>query len=487
MSLKVTSTLELNGNEKIFCVDGNWVIIGFAAHLTGDRSIFATNAPHVLQSLLKRHSRMRTRVRVDGKRYLLEILNYDSELLSTDLFFSVVETTNESWQQIVENRCNQNPYSNNGTIIFPLFHFMLVFDRDSSNENRFHLLLFTNHCAFDSRSGFVLINDFFTLATSPNLLDISEPVNAEVLPFLAQLTPRPYGPLYPLKSFILKRHMRQELPKLAQPRIPVKSIPHVDCEPIRSNTQFYKTKFLFSSSSSNVYSNLHKICQSQQVTLNCPLFSCLLLAVHHCFPLDNNNRLEPFNIDLYFDMRLRLPRSPLTSSSVGFFVGTAGMKLKRSLSLQSTQFWLLAQKCMRMTRKRLQRNGVPLMINVFCDIMRHERQFERISRLYPEGRLSEIGFSNIGKYPFSCDYNHGQVRLHGLHIVSSTSLYRTSSIMYVTCAGDGQLDFSLGHEIENDERAKEFFDYYIHLIEACADSERCTIQTTLEQLLKSVE
>ncbi|CAF3584745.1 unnamed protein product [Rotaria sp. Silwood2] len=186
-------------------------------------------------------------------------------------------------------------------------------------------------------------------------------------------------------------------------------------------------------------------------------------------------------------MRLRLPRSPLTSSSVGFFVGTAGMKLKRSLSLQSTQFWLLAQKCMRMTRKRLQRNGVPLMINVFCDIMRHERQFERISRLYPEGRLSEIGFSNIGKYPFSCDYNHGQVRLHGLHIVSSTSLYRTSSIMYVTCAGDGQLDFSLGHEIENDERAKEFFDYYIHLIEACADSERCTIQTTLEQLLKSVE
>jgi hypothetical protein len=59
--------------------------------------------------------------------------------------------------------------------------------------------------------------------------------------------------------------------------------------------------------------------------------------------------------------------------------------------------------------------------------------------------------------------------------------------MFVSCAGDGQLDYSFAHEMESDEKAKEFFDYYVHLIEICADNARCKDETTLDQLLKATE
>jgi hypothetical protein len=223
------------------------------------------------------------------------------------------------------------------------------------------------------------------------------------------------------------------------------------------------------------------------VTLNGPLLGCLLLAIHHCFPLGNNTRLKPFGIGLPFDMRLRLPRSPLTSSSVGFFVGIGEFKLKRSLSIRSTQFWSLAHQCMTLTQNQLKRNGVPLMMNIFADILGNQRDYNRLAQLFPEGRQSELGFSNIGKYPFSCEYNHGEVQLQGIHVINNVSTYRNSSGVYVTCAGDGQLDFSLAHEMESDERAKYFLDYYLRLIEICADGKRCKTETTLDELLKMVE
>jgi hypothetical protein len=142
---------------------------------------------------------------------------------------------------------------------------------------------------------------------------------------------------------------------------------------------------------------------------------------------------------------------------------------------------------MTLTRNQLKRDGVPLMMNIFEDILGNQRDYNRFSQLFPEGRQSELAFSNIGKYPFSCEYSQGKVQLRGIHVVNNASTYRNSQGVYVTCAGNGQLDFSLAHEMESEERAKDFLDYYLHLIEICADSERCKPQTTLDQLLKMVE
>jgi hypothetical protein len=123
------------------------------------------------------------------------------------------------------------------------------------------------------------------------------------------------------------------------------------------------------------------------------------------------------------------------------------------------------------------------MMNIFADILENQRDYDRFARLFPEGRESEFAFSNIGKHPFSCEYNQDEVRLRGIHIINNASVYLNSSGVHVTCAGDGQLDFAMTHEMESEERAKHFLDYYLRLLEICADGKRCKTETTLDQLL----
>jgi hypothetical protein len=487
MFCNVLSTLALTGYEKYLCANGSWATIAHAAHLSGKRSILISNASYVIQCLLKRHSRMRTRIRLDDNQYFLDILEYNREYFSSDLFFSIREIADHSWQEIVEIHCNQDPYSNNGTIIFPLFHFMLLFNSDESNDDLFHLIVFENHCASDGRSGFILINDFLNLATDLHLLTKFEPVNEEILPLISQLIRRPLGPLYHFALFIATRIYKSELHQLIQPRIPIKAIPHQECQPSKFNTQRYKVKFIFNSSSLDLYRNLSEQCHLYNMTLNGPLFACLLLAIHRCFPLANHAQLKPYGIGVNFDMRLRLAHSPLTSSSVGFFVGLSEVKFYRSLSIRSTRFWSFARLCMTKTRSQLNSIGVPLIMNMLNDIAKDEYESNRFNRLFFEGRQAEFGYSNIGKYPFSCEYNHGDIRLRGLHFINNASIYRASTVMYICCAGDGQLDVSLAHEMEKDEKAKEFLNYYLRLIETCADSTRCNIKTTLDQLLTITE
>jgi hypothetical protein len=487
MSAKILSTLALVGVEKACCIHGNWVTICHGAHLTGDQSIIVTNIRYVIPHLLKRHPRMRSRLHINGYQHSLQILDYDEEYFNPNLFYSIIETNDQSWEKIAEKECHRNPYSDIGKTAFPLFHFMIILNENSQslNDNLFHLLLFSNHCASDGRSGFILINDFLTLITSPDLHDRIESINREVIPCLTPLIPRPYGLLYPITlsaaHFIYKRELR----KLRHPRIPVKTT-LLDGQLTPFRFQPIKFQFLFTSTSTTLYSRLREKCQSQQITLHGPLFACLLLAVHHCFPTENKNdtHLNPSTVDLDFDMRSRLPDSPLTLSTVGYCVGIGSIKFKRRLSLVSTRFWTLAKTCVSMTNKVLTSSDVYFIQHLFNDTIKDEQTFNKFANHFPDGRVSEINLSNIGKYPFSCDYNQGQLRLRGLHVINNASVYHTSTVLLITCAGDGQLDISLAHEIESEEKAREFLDYYVHLIEKCADAD---IGITLQQILTSAE
>jgi hypothetical protein len=189
--------------------------------------------------------------------------------------------------------------------------------------------------------------------------------------------------------------------------------------------------------------------------LNGPLLGCLLLAVHHCFPSrkKNHRSLIPFGTGVAVDMRSRLPQSPLTPQTIGFCISGCGIKLNRQFPLATTPFWTLAKKCMRSTNKAIARGDTNFAAHFYDYITSNERKFAQFSRFYPNGLLSELFFSNNGKYPFPCDYNHGQLRLRGLHFINNSSVYYSTAAFYVTCAGDGQLDFSLSHVMESEEKA----------------------------------
>jgi hypothetical protein len=91
---------------------------------------------------------------------------------------------------------------------------MLLFNSEKSDDNVFHLIVFESHFASDSRSGFILINDFLTLATISNLVPVSESLNTEILLLIIQMILRPLGPLYHLASSIDKQIFKYELDKL---------------------------------------------------------------------------------------------------------------------------------------------------------------------------------------------------------------------------------------------------------------------------------
>ncbi len=132
------------------------------------------------------------------------------------------------------------------------------------------------------------------------------------------------------------------------------------------------------------------------------------------------------------------------------------------------------------TNKALASGDINFITHFLNYIASNERKFAQFSQFYPNGLISELSLPNNGRYPFPCNYNQGQLHLQGLHFINSASVYYSTAIFYVTCAGDGQLDFSLSHVIESKEKASEFLDHYVRLVEACADAD---VGITLDQLL----
>ena len=165
-----------------------------------------SNIDRIIPRLLKRHTRLRSRVRIDGYKHYLDLLDYDEHALAANLFYSIVyddADDGKAWQRIAEERSNRNPYSPDGSTVFPLFHFALVLNR--GDPDRFHLILLVNHCASDGQSGYVLLNEFLSFATSSTWEDQDEPLNKEVLPCIANMIPKPLGPAFSIIASIGRR------------------------------------------------------------------------------------------------------------------------------------------------------------------------------------------------------------------------------------------------------------------------------------------
>jgi hypothetical protein len=67
--------------------------------------------------------------------------------------------------KVVEDLSNKNPYNENLTCIFPLFHLMFIFN------DGFHLIILTNHSISDGQSGLIILHDYLTLATQKESIE----------------------------------------------------------------------------------------------------------------------------------------------------------------------------------------------------------------------------------------------------------------------------------------------------------------------------
>ena len=305
-------------------------------------------------------------------------------------------------------------------------------------------------------------------------------MNRDVVPFMAELTPRPHGCFFPAMAWIGAKLYAREADKLRHPRVPVTRTP-LGTVTVPFRLQPVRTHFLFHSSSSTLYSRLHEKCRTHEITLQGPLLGCLLLAVHHLYPTKSKggNHLVSYAISIPVDMRSRLPHSLLSTKSVGFYVGLCDVKLNKSRALASTPFWAFARKCTNATNKCLANDSLSMSLHCFNSVLANERKYNRMCERYPNGHSSEISLSNIGKYPFPCDYDHGRLRLRGVHAVNSSSVYYSTAVFVVTCAGNEQLDLSLSHSMEK-EKARELLDLYVRLVDVCADASGTT---TLQDLI----
>ncbi|CAF0945721.1 unnamed protein product [Didymodactylos carnosus] len=476
---RVQLTRELTGLEKLLCLHGNWFTIAHVACLTGDQTILISNTDYVIRQLLKRHDRLRSRLQIQRDHTnlineipLLETLEYDDKLFSNPeilkLFYRIIYTDDvNEWKQFTEDECNRNVYNEELTMIFPLFHVLFVLRK--VEHEQFHMILFSNHCISDGHSGYSILNDFLTLTTST--LKREELVNQIILPHITDLTPKPFGIFFNLISFFAQKFYSY-LFKSHLPKIPIKSTflsqqkdhRYLLFQPIR-------IKFLFSSSTNEHYEQLKEVCHRRQLTLHGPLYACLLLTIHQCFLLKKrtkqitiNDSLEQFDIELDYDMRLRVPQSPLTKHSVGCFIAVATNHIGQ-VPLHTT-FWSFARQCLTITTKVLENYEVYLNLHIMKNIIDDTKTFSKVTTQHcPNGIMAEMSFSNVGKYSFDTSVYKDRLHLRSVHVVNNGSIYHTSTIAFVSCVE--QLDFSLAHEMEHEQDAHVFLERYVKLVEQC--------------------
>jgi len=240
------------------------------------------------------------------------------------------------------------------------------------------------------------------------------------------------------------------------------------------------THLLFTSCSKEHYQYFKQICQQYNVTLHGPLFACLILAIQHTFfPLKTleNDHLTNLEIEINYNMRKRLSTDISLEETVGYYIGVNSIDLS-SIPL-TTKFWSLADYCSKQTHKKLLDGEVILNTCSFADIIDDEKNF-----LNSNGILSEMNYSNLGKYPYDIN-QYKNVNLDGIHLINSNSIYHSSTIIYITTVK--QIDLSLAHHFENLNQAKDFLNLYKYLIELSINIHKDMTLKDIFNLLNVIE
>jgi len=485
LNFSILKTIEIKGLEKLCCLHGNWSSIIHVAHFSQTNSSILTERIHyIIKQLLKKHPRLRSRMRIlrslsttifhpethkpyVDEQHLLDLFDYNEELFSRidilENFYSFYQGNN-NWMKIAEDLSNKNPYNKDLTCIFPLFHFMFILNKNS--DENCHLILLTNHSISDGQSGYIILHDYLTLATQTECIEWE--INQDTTPNLLDLIEKPYRFIYPLISKIFNLMYRYHV-EYFQNKLPSKSILLNPYHPNDNRYPFIqpmRTHFLFTSCSKDHYERLRQVCHEQNLTLHGPLFACLILAIQYTFfPLVDQSSFESdtlinFDIEINYNMRNRLSSNIPLNETVGYYVGVNPIDLS-NISL-TTEFWSLADYCYKETHKKLSNGEIALSTHVFSDLINDKKNFFHLIGKSSDGLLSEMNYSNIGKYSYDIN-QYKNINLNGIHIANNNSIYHSSSVIYLTCVK--QIDLSLAHRFENLDKAKEFLFLYKNLIE----------------------
>jgi len=497
LNFSILKTIELKNVEKLYSLHGNWSSIIHIAHFSQTNPFILTEHIHyIIKQLLKKHPKLRSRIRIlrslstnifhhqthqsyVDEQHLLDIFDYDEDLFSRiDIlknFYSFYQG-NDNWMKIAEDISNKNPYNEYLTCIFPLFHLVFILNNDN-----IHLIILTNHSISDGQSGYIILHDYLTLATQNE--SIPWEINQDIKPNLLDLIEKPYKFIYPLFSKLFNIIYNYQM-KYFQSKLPVKSIlinPNQPNDKRYPYIQPMRTHFLFTSCSKDHYECFRQICHEYNLTLHGPLFACLVLAIHHSFfPQFKTDILKNVDIEIDYNMRNRLSSNISLNETVGYYVGVNSIDLS-NISL-NTKFWSFADYCSKQTHKKLSNSELTLSIFAFSDIINDKKKFFHLIEKSSDGILSEINYSNIGKYSYDIN-QYKNINLDGIHIANSNSIYHTSLIIYLTCVK--QIDLSLAHRFENLKQAEEFLYLFKYLIELSVDFSRNLTLRDIFNILKN--
>ncbi|UJR12860.1 hypothetical protein I4U23_017034 [Adineta vaga] len=84
-----------------------------------------------------------------------------------------------------------------------------------------------------------------------------------------------------------------------------------------------------------------------------------------------------------------------------------------------------------MTRNAMKRDGISLTMHIFAELRKDDRNLRELGRSGLAGRTGEMSYSNLGKYPFSCDYQQNTLKIRGLHLTNNCSCYRSGTNIYM--------------------------------------------------------
>lgn len=307
-------------------------------------------------------------------------------------------------------------------------------------------------------SGYIILHDYFTLASQDSLIEWE--IQREIPPSLLDRMSKPYGFLYSWMSKVASliyayqmKSFRRQLPTTSDNRDP--------------HLQPTRTRFLFVSCSEEHYRRLRDVCQTHQSTLHGPLFACLILAVQYSFfrrSLSSSMKFTPIHIDINYNMRTRLSSDTSLQDTVGYYVAVNSIDFSRIPLSES--FWSFAFYCYDQTRKNCCDREMLFNTHHFADIIADQSTFVPSIVQGSKGNLSELTYSNLGKYPYD-HRNYSNIHLDGIHLANSSAIYHSSLVVYLTCVQ--RLDVSLAHRLNDDEPARAFLSLYKHLIERCCD------------------
>lgn len=412
----------------------------------------------------------------------LQFLHQQESPSSSDLTGShleiVIATSANGWRDIVHQESNigfdlngSNPY------------WKVVFIRASTRADNDVLLIKYHHAIADGTSGYILINDF--LAAASSMKDIKD----DALPMLPSIDDMcfPTGRTPQDEKFVesslttLRRKRSDWFPRLKYSPNPPAGNAH---------------SMLYRDGTEDGLNKLLEACRSRGVTIGAVLGAATYFVVakmNNCHDPAGSRKREArlasgeeednssfhFDFDMDVNLRKRLPKS-LGSDHVGAFIGMMSFNLSLEPSIT---FWNFVHSMNRAIGDALneKQHFHYLEVNKRLDKMLEKNPLENRCWKVNDGHSTDMNFSNIGRYPFSPDYDGG-VSVEKIYCVGGgwcptfgAYVFLIPSVRY--------LNFSLVYESDaeiNDAVANEFFDSVCDLVERTPSLDE---SFTLEQYL----